>query len=924
MRVRRLKTLILFGLFVGLLLGAGVAARNIILHQVRKKIEATLHYGKIRLRPIPPSIILEDVRTVTSSPFFAAEKVVLQISTRSIFRRDRPLKVFIDRPTIRLYAKPSREPRKPLTLDLRFPFAVEQGLVRNGEAFYWGEGLSVLARGVRAVFRQTSDAFLLRAECDGHEVLMDGLTGQITGKSRLVLEGRGERLTLRRLTVQGPDYLLKANGVFTNPKDPEFEIRGTVRGPVPLLADALDLPFRWKGTAEGAGRVTRQAGAVKVQASLESDDLVLNDIPLGRVAAGVSLGGGQIGRVDLQARKATGPAEYVDLTFAEGKVQGEARGVHLDPVIREVNIPWPVRSPAWGRFVLDQKTLRVEGEFRDDLLLEDPDRFPFQGPIALEWDGRQRVTFSSDRIETSFGGMSVNGDLVLGGNVGVFIRGDVTDVRRARNFVSLVLQAPLPIPEIRGSGTATVGILGPLSRPEVKIDFSLAPGGFDRYDVAAASGTVEVAPAGTTGFVRVDDPAFKSDIKLNIPRGSTEVDFTNAAGSVEWILSPLGLDLPLKGRASGRFEIRDAGRGLELGGDFASAALEVAGLRLQDVSGRLGYAAADNVLTLSNLGAEYNRGRVEGGFVLGLASREFSCDLEAREVDLSALAPKLQGQAGGTLKGKGYLDRDAAEGRFEIRGLRYAATPPSDASGTLRLALPEGRLEAQARGTIEPGRNDFELNLRYPEAERSWFLSASGTVSNPDRLIPWPEAKAGLRYLAEVRGGAGPVQLNGAVELSGTIFPIPGFAHALTDFSGLVTLQNDRATIRSFQGRLGGGDVFGAGEVTFGRGGLEAVDVRADGRDMVLSLFERTRGRADGSFRLTKSPAGFFLSGDVDVRSSYGGGRSRINSNSPPLPTPNPGGGRVFSTTWPSTFASGARTMSSSRIPSAGSRVGST
>jgi len=220
MRIRRLKTLVLFSVLMGVLLGAGVVLRNVVLHQVRKRIEATLHYGKIRLRPIPPSIILEDVRTVTSSPFFAAEKVVLQISTRSLFRRDRPLRVFIDRPTVRLYAKPSQGPRRPLSLDLRLPFAVEQGFIRNGEAYYWGGGLSVLARGVRAVFRQTSDAFLLQAECDEHDILMEGLTGQVTGKTRLVLEGRGERLTLRRLTVQGPDYLLKASGVFTKPKDP--------------------------------------------------------------------------------------------------------------------------------------------------------------------------------------------------------------------------------------------------------------------------------------------------------------------------------------------------------------------------------------------------------------------------------------------------------------------------------------------------------------------------------------------------------------------------------------------------------------------------------------------------------------------------------------------------------------------------------
>ncbi|MBM3295135.1 MAG: hypothetical protein FJY82_11530, partial [Candidatus Aminicenantes bacterium] len=64
MRIRRLKSLILFGAAMALLLGAGVALRNIALHQVRKAIEATFHYQKIRVRAVPPAVILEDVRTV--------------------------------------------------------------------------------------------------------------------------------------------------------------------------------------------------------------------------------------------------------------------------------------------------------------------------------------------------------------------------------------------------------------------------------------------------------------------------------------------------------------------------------------------------------------------------------------------------------------------------------------------------------------------------------------------------------------------------------------------------------------------------------------------------------------------------------------------------------------------------------------------
>ncbi|MBM3294681.1 MAG: hypothetical protein FJY82_09165, partial [Candidatus Aminicenantes bacterium] len=840
--------------------------RNIALGQVRKAIEATFHYQKIRVRAVPPAVILEDVRTVSSSPFFSAEKIVIQISTRSLFRRDRPLRFVFDRPVVRLYARQDREPKRTASPDIRLPFAVESAHIRDGEVFYWGPGVSLLVKGVRAFFHRTGEAFLLRAECDEHDILLEDLAGRVMGRTSLMLEGRGDKLTLQRLTAQGPDYLLRARGVISNPRDPAFEIRGTVRGPVGLMADALDLPFRWDGAAEGSFRLNRQAGRTTIRGSFASDDLALNEMALGRTAANVDLPGDGTGRIDLQIRRRSGPTGYIDISFGAGRVQGEVRGVHLDPVLREVHVPWPVRSPAWGRFTLDGKALKVEGEFRDDLALEEPGRFPFRGRVALDWDGGRRVDFSSDGLESNFGSLSVGGGLVVGGDIGIDIRGDVSDVPRARDFVSRLLGGPLPIPEIRGRGTAEVRVQGRFDAPSVRIGFDLAPAGFDRFDTAAASGVVDAGSGGAAGWVRVRDPDFRSDIRFHAAAEEVGVSIDEAEGLIERLLPPLGVDLPLTGRASGRFEVRDRGRGLEVGGAFAARSLLLAGLNLREASGRLEYSEESQSVSLSDIAAELAGGRVEGGFGLGLASRDFSCDLAVGGLALENLAAKLRGSAGLRLRGRGHLDRDEIGGPFEVRGLGYAGTPPLEAAGTLSLDFRSGRIDVRAQGAFEPGRNDFELLFRFPEGEGSWFASAKGSLFNLDQLIPWPEAKAEIRYLAEARSGRGPLQLNGVVELAGSVFPIPGFAHALTDFSGLVTLQSGRATVRSLQAKLGGGDVFGSGEVRFGAGGLEEIDLRADGRDMALSLFERTRARADGSFRLVKDRKGFFLSGDVDVR----------------------------------------------------------
>jgi hypothetical protein len=866
MRVRRLKSLVLFAGLMVLILGAGIALRNIALRQVRKQIESTFHYGKIRLTVFPPAVVLEDVRTASSSPFFSAEKVVLELSSRSLFRRDRPLKVTIERPVLRLYARPAGEPKTPFSLDVRLPFSVENGVVRGGEVFYWGLGVSVLAKDVRAFFRQTGNAFFLGVECGEHDILLDALSEPVTGTAHLVLEGRGKDLLLRRLTVQGPDYLVKANGILSNPKDPAIEIQATARGSAEKLADALDLPFRWKGKVLSSGRVTRQGGKIRVQATLASEDLVLNDIPLGRVAAGLGLAEGENGRVDLEIRKRTAPIEYVDITFGEGKVQGEARGLHLDPILREFNIPWPVRSPVWGRFSFAPEALEAEAEFRDDLGLEEPGRFPFRGRVVLGWDGRRRLSFSSDKVESSFATFAVGGRLDIDGDVDVEIRGDVADARRSLDFVSRVLAEPLDIPEIRGQGTADVKILGTVAAPEVKIEFALSPAGFDRFDLASAAGVVETARNEVTGLVKVQDPGLRGDIRLDVLPEGYDVGITATESLIERILPPLGIDLPLKGRAAGRFKIQDRGPGPEVAGDFTAEAVDVAGQPFQDASGRIEYSTASNTLTLSKVGATLAKGRIEGRLVLALGARNYDLDLAGREIDLAALAPKLEGRGGFTLKGRGHLDRDKASGSFTVRDFGSGTLARSEASGSLAMGFARDILEAELSGYLNPGRNDFSVLFRYPEAERSWFASVKGNVFNPDRLLSWPGAKAEVRYLAEMRGGEAPLRMNGVLEFMGTVFPIPNFAHALTDFSGLVILQNNRATVRSLQAKFGGGEVFGSGEIELGAGGIERMDVRADGRDMILSLFERTRALADGSFRLLKDVTGFSLAGDIDVR----------------------------------------------------------
>jgi hypothetical protein len=143
-----------------------------------------------------------------------------------------------------------------------------------------------------------------------------------------------------------------------------------------------------------------------------------------------------------------------------------------------INIPWPVKSPAWGEFNLDGGKLEADVEFRDPDLEAGGPRFPFQGKVKLFWDGEKKFSFSSDSLVSSFVLASVEGGMVVGETLDIMIRGEVKDVRQARAFTSLVLSRAFAFPEIRGRGETELRIFGDFNIPQVQATFSLRPRDF--------------------------------------------------------------------------------------------------------------------------------------------------------------------------------------------------------------------------------------------------------------------------------------------------------------------------------------------------------------------------------------------------------------------------------------------------------------
>ncbi len=862
--LKRFWGLLVFGLVALLLAGALVVGKNIFLGRLKQQLASAFTYREMRLTAVPPRLVLEDVRSLAAEPAFTARRVTVGISYLSLLRREKPLLLAIESPVVTVASSYFGVTGRGRPSILPLPFAIDRAVVRDAQLTLLLPSGRVEARGGRFLLTQRGDAFRFAAEVD--EGRYSGEQGPaFGGRLSVSASGRGRAFDIHRLTVDGPGVIVKAAGRLGNPDPLTLELGGRFYIETGYFAGLLGLPFDWQGRARGDGNLRIRTGEVFVSVGLTARDLVLNGVAMGETAGRVQWSGKAGGTVDVEVRKPGLVPEAVSLKLAGKRVEGTVRQAYLDPVLKWVRVPWPVSSPAWGTFVLSGDTLEAEAEFRDDPVLEVGDVYPLRGKVQLSFNRvTEDLTVSSDDLETPFARVEARSRFRLGDFVDAQIRGVVTDIREARLFTQLVLQKTFAFPEVRGSGAADIRITGDYALPRVQANFSVAPGGFDLFNAALVEGDLDILDEDVHGRFHVDDPSMRGDVEVTVRGEIIETDVRQAEGDIAKVLTALRIESPLRGRASGVFHVRQEGVKAKTSGTFTSPALKVAGLEVRGVRGRL--EVDEKTFALPDIEFTLHGGRVSGHASLGLLNRAFDVDLKTGPVILAALDPKLRGTLHIALTGRGVFGQDVVAGSFEAEDLLIPPLQPMTSRGTLKVSYTDDVIAAEAQGEFLPGQNTFSAKIEVPLIESGLAGELRGSFTNLDLLLPWKGAKGTLNYLAELKGPKSAPALSGVIDFQGPLLPFPRFAHALDDYSGLVFVQNGRLSVRSFQGKIGGGEVRASGELQIGRGGVETIDLAAEGRDMLVAPLERTRALADGTARLIKDSRRFVLDGNFLIK----------------------------------------------------------
>ena len=860
---KKFKRLVILSAIFLLLFGAGVVLKNIFLHQIQGQIKENFGYSEFRFSFFPPALILKDARSKSVSPFFSASKIAVGISFRSLLSKDRPLTVLIEDPILRVYStQDTKEEDAGKRISFALPFAIDRGVIRNGALYYWGSETRIQANGVSAIFTQNGDEFSVKGEAKENIINLSSNKNPLEGKLSFLLSGRGQEIAIQRVKFSGPRGVINAVGSLIDPFDPEIQLQANYTLRVDIIPDILDIPFEYQGWAEGKGRFERKDGLVTVATDFSSKDLFLNGVRMGRVEGNVDYNG-FLGRLDFNIQKRGLQPEYVRVNFDKQRVWGSARGFYLDPIISIVDIPWPVSSPGWGDFSLDRDKLLAEVEFRDEELRVTDSKYSFNGQVRVEWDKQKTVSFFSERLNSQFFSVKLDGGLVIDNTIDLSIDGEIMDLKQAREFVSLLLQKNFDFPEIRGMGQSAIRIFGDFGRPEVHAEFAVTPGGFDNFDVQYVEGEADISDNGFYGQFFVVDPLMEGKIDVNTHQGKLNVNAEMERGFVESILPGFDIAIPLRGEASGNFEYRVMEEEVRLAGHFSSPNLEFSGQSLTQVKGNLEWDG--EVFSLSELAFDLHEGKITGSFSVLLLSDKFEIDISGERINLTSIFGPVQGFLSFEAKGNGNLGTDSALGNFEIKDLYFDPFQKTEALGELQVSFSENKVQLELEGNFEPGQNIFFISLGIPLQEETISGDIRGSFTNYDLLLPWSGAEGSINYIAEIRGTKQEPQVKGAIDFQGGIFPFPKFAHALRDYSGYVFFENGEFSVRSIQGKFGGGNVQGSGRLKLGQGGVEEMDIKAEGKNLLLSPLERTKALTDGSITLVKDADRFVLNGEFFV-----------------------------------------------------------
>jgi autotransporter translocation and assembly factor TamB len=199
---------------------------------------------------------------------------------------------------------------------------------------------------------------------------------------------------------------------------------------------------------------------------------------------------------------------------------------------------------------------------------------------------------------------------------------------------------------------------------------------------------------------------------------------------------------------------------------------------------------------------------------------------------------------------------------FQLQFEDYAIQNPEP----LQIELAEGQLAIHSFRLAGEGTDLAvvgEIDLVADEARLD--IDGLADLRFLPSIAPRVRGAGAARLAAVVRGSTAEPELRGTLDVEAAALRLRGIPHGIEALEGSVRFTESVAEFSELKGTLGGGPIQIEGQVSYGSGGLEAIDINARARGVALRYPKGLRSRLDAALRIFGDEHEQWVTGTIDV-----------------------------------------------------------
>jgi len=365
----------------------------------------------------------------------------------------------------------------------------------------------------------------------------------------------------------------------------------------------------------------------------------------------------------------------------------------------------------------------------------------------------------------------------------------------------------------------------------------------------------------------LDDRELNGKAFIEYEAGNLDIDFKNIVGESSKMFMILEQDLDIKGVLTGNYKYHSE-KGMKdplITGNYIARSINFYDFIFKNVNGEL--EVLDHIF-LKNLKFNYHNGKGQSDILINYETDYFKIDGEINSIDINEINNGFKGKGNLQFSGEGIFNKDPLRIKYDSPAIIFYEGRPFSVKGEGNIMTDFSEFVISAPGILRNNTMDSPFTFIFKLEDDKYLGSFDIELKDINVVMPWENNKGIMNLSSEIISDENDnIHFQGVADLKGEFISFPGFPHTLDKFKGSLFFRDLDFTMRSFSGKMGGGDVTGNGKLKVENNELQDLLVTFNGRNMFLFPMERANFRMNANLNLQKKKDKYVLGGAINFLS---------------------------------------------------------